>query len=160
METPEGQATGRQLPCSKNRSWVHRGLLVSQSGPRGGSRRLLPLDSKAKEMGFAPGRSDEAQGNLGDAVHGVGGTEEHPCRRRTDKGEDAEADGLKCPRCDGAAQSVIYMGFPMHLCSRRECNTLWGFWSIIPCFWFNGWFVAYDGRYWKALLVWVWGNDE
>jgi len=53
------------------------------------------------------------------------------------------------------AKKVIYMGLPMSLCSDGNCNCLWGFWSIVPCCWFNGCFMEYDGSYWEALWVWL-----
>jgi len=61
----------------------------------------------------------------------------------------------KCPECGCEADKVIYMGFPMKLCPNERCNTLWGFWSWIPCIWFNGWFMKYKGCYFDALIAWL-----
>ena len=63
-----------------------------------------------------------------------------------------------CPRCSEESAKVIYMGFPMRLCSDDECNTLWGFWSWVPLPWFNGCFLEYEGSYWAALWHWMFGD--
>ena len=62
---------------------------------------------------------------------------------------------MACPSCQKEAQNVIYLGLPMHLCSDDNCATLWGFWSIVPTFWFNGVFMAYTGSYIVALWRWL-----
>lgn len=63
-----------------------------------------------------------------------------------------------CPNCQAKADKVIYMGLPMSLCSNEDCHTVFGFWSwameYMP---FNGWFAAYEGSYWRALLHWLRG---
>ena len=61
----------------------------------------------------------------------------------------------KCPWgcCSGAAGRVIYMGLPLWHCDK--CGTIWGFWSFVPAFWFNGWLYPYEGSYWKALWEWL-----
>lgn len=61
---------------------------------------------------------------------------------------------LKCPSCQSDAEKVIYAGFPMKICSNESCNTLWGFWSFIPGFWFNGVFFEYEESYIKGLIEW------
>ena len=61
-----------------------------------------------------------------------------------------------CPNCGKDAKKVIYFGFPMRLCP--VCQTLYGFWSWVPCLWFNGAFMTYDGLYLKALWYWLRGG--
>lgn len=63
-----------------------------------------------------------------------------------------------CPACNSKVQKVIYFGFPMYLCTSQTCMTLWGFWSFIPCIWFNGMFMVYKGSYLKALYHWLKGD--
>jgi hypothetical protein len=66
----------------------------------------------------------------------------------------------KCPTCQSEAKRVIYMGFPVWLCSDDGCNTLWGFWSWVPGLYFNGAFMEYEGSYWPALWHWLFGSQE
>ena len=50
------------------------------------------------------------------------------------------------------------MGMPMRLCLDDYCYTVWGFWSWVPCVWFNGWFMKYEGWYVVALWHWLFGD--
>ena len=65
---------------------------------------------------------------------------------------------LLCPICPATGKKVIYFGFPMLLCSDRDCNCLWGFWSWIPNLYFNGAFMTYEGHYLPALWFWLTGD--
>jgi len=69
---------------------------------------------------------------------------------------------MKCPLCGEDAKKVIYLGFPMKLCSDDGCSCLWGFWSWAPELWSDGCFafMQYDGWYLPALWHWLFGNDE
>lgn len=68
-----------------------------------------------------------------------------------------------CPICSQPSIRVIYMGFPLLLCSDEECSCLFGWWmwlmDHVP---YNGWFMTYEGSYWPALWAWLtnWGEDE
>lgn len=55
---------------------------------------------------------------------------------------------------------VIYMGFPMRLCSNPACNEMSGFWSWIPTLYFDGKVAVYEGNYWGALWAWLKGEGE
>lgn len=67
----------------------------------------------------------------------------------------------QCPRCGSSYIKVIYYGLPHRLCEDHQCNTLFGFWSdLTEKFPFNGFFLAYSGSYWPALLKWLFGNFE
>lgn len=63
--------------------------------------------------------------------------------------------GKPCPwpRCEGHSGKVLYMGLPVLHCD--SCGTLWGFWSFVPAFWFNGYLFPYEGSYLKALWEWL-----
>lgn len=66
---------------------------------------------------------------------------------------------MKCVNCQKeTAKKVIYMGFPMKLCT--DCHTLWGFWWFILILF--PWsmdgefaFMTYKGSYWLALWYWL-----
>lgn len=60
-----------------------------------------------------------------------------------------------CPNCHSEFMKVIYLGFPMLLCEDETCNTIDGFFSFIPEFWFNGMFFYYEGSYLVALYHWL-----
>lgn len=55
---------------------------------------------------------------------------------------------------------VIYAGFPMLLCENEDCNTVKGFWSFILDFHFNGYFIGYEGNYFKGLYYFLFRGDE
>lgn len=61
----------------------------------------------------------------------------------------------KCNNCEGKLIKVIYAGLPMKLCENESCNSVYGFWSFVPELYFNGYFVAYEGSYFKALWFWL-----
>lgn len=71
-----------------------------------------------------------------------------------------------CPNCGDTEQQgkVIYYGLPMRFCFSntergRDCNSLYGFWSWIASYLpFNGWFMTYQGSYFKALWHWLKGT--
>lgn len=67
---------------------------------------------------------------------------------------------MTCPTCKAAPIKVIFMGFPMKLCSEFYCSTIWGFWSfildILPITTGGMWaFLGYEGRYLSALWYWM-----
>lgn len=73
--------------------------------------------------------------------------------------------------CGAEPYRVIYMGFPMWLCSDDECNQVWGFWSrmadLLPIASEDDYgqpafaFMPYDGWYLPALWMWLFGaNDD
>jgi len=62
---------------------------------------------------------------------------------------------MNCPICGKEMYQVIYMGFPMWLCSDNECNVVMGFWSFLVEFWFNGFFYKYKDSYFRALIRWL-----
>ena len=64
----------------------------------------------------------------------------------------------RCPVCHSEARRVIYMGFPMLLCSIDDCNCLWGFWSWITAIHFDGNFMEYKGSYLLALRHWLFSD--
>jgi hypothetical protein len=70
---------------------------------------------------------------------------------------------MKCPICASSPLRVIYMGFPMWLCSNEECSCLFGFWSfvadLLPISDGEHFaFLAYDGWYLPALWCWLTGR--
>jgi len=61
---------------------------------------------------------------------------------------------MTCPSCGSdSGRKAIYMALPVKFCER--CSTIWGFWSFVPCIWFNGVLFFYEGPYWKALRHWM-----
>jgi hypothetical protein len=48
----------------------------------------------------------------------------------------------------------------MYLCTDESCATGFGFWSFIPCIYFDGAFMAYTGGYWSALWAWLKGEFD
>lgn len=72
---------------------------------------------------------------------------------------DTEKQERACPRCgDSDPMRVLYMGLPMWACRDDSgCGTVWGFWSWVLAFGFNGVFLVIPdgGSYWKALWVWL-----
>jgi len=65
-----------------------------------------------------------------------------------------------CPLCGAASVKVHYYGFPMRLCSDRQCGCGWGFWSWVNLIHFDGFFIAYEGSYLKALWFWLSGRAD
>lgn len=61
----------------------------------------------------------------------------------------------ECPLCKKTGDTVIYLGFPMYLCSDDQCNAVWGFWCWVVEIYFNGYFHVYYGSYCDALWEWL-----
>lgn len=60
---------------------------------------------------------------------------------------------MNCPVCKDESFKVIYMGFPMKMCSDDACRCVHGFFSPIMGFIpFNGVMFKYEGNYLKGLL--------
>lgn len=68
----------------------------------------------------------------------------------------------RCPDCGSLPVAVIYMGFPMRLCTYHECARLSGFWSFLvgAVFPFNGYFYVYEESYLKGLWHWLFDLEE
>jgi hypothetical protein len=66
-----------------------------------------------------------------------------------------------CENCGSKGQKVLYAGFPMFLCSRETCSTVWGrFARVTELMPFDGWFMRYDGPYLGALWYWLTNDPE
>jgi hypothetical protein len=65
---------------------------------------------------------------------------------------------MKCKYCKLEMMKVIYMGLPMKLCMKENCNAVYGFWSFILFFHFNGCFLKYEGHYLKGLYHYLRGD--
>lgn len=69
---------------------------------------------------------------------------------------------MACPLCgETESQQVIVYGLPARICPNEGCHCLFGGaeWLIsrLP---FNGWFMAYEGSYWRALWHWLTRPDQ
>ena len=65
---------------------------------------------------------------------------------------------MNCPDCKSTVVKAIYLGFPMKLCVNEKCNLVYGFWSWILKYHFNGFFMVYEGFYFSALINWLKGD--
>lgn len=66
-----------------------------------------------------------------------------------------------CPICSAPADKAIVYGFPMHFCSNRACNCLFGLFSFIVQYLpFNGYIFIYEGCYPMALFYWLFCDVE
>jgi hypothetical protein len=63
---------------------------------------------------------------------------------------------IRCPLCGDEVLDVVYMFLPHKLCCNEECNCLFGFWeNITKHFPFDGFFVAYEHSYLRALFTYI-----
>lgn len=63
---------------------------------------------------------------------------------------------MECKHCSAEIYKVIYAGFPMRLCSNKECNAIEGFWwwvaTLVPVSTFV--FFRYKGSYLEGVYSW------
>jgi len=46
------------------------------------------------------------------------------------------------------------------MCADEDCSTTWGLAVYAMSVFFTGYFMAYDGSYWRALWVWLFGDVD
>lgn len=68
---------------------------------------------------------------------------------------------MNCPECGKSASKFIYAGMPVKMCLWHRPPLVLGFFGwllqFIP---FNGWFMQYEGSYWRAFVAWWRSSQE
>jgi hypothetical protein len=67
----------------------------------------------------------------------------------------AESGAPCCRRCGAKGVRALYSGLPMWLCSRPQCPTVWGAFSVVPLLFGGRVFVRFEGSYAQALFFWL-----